>query len=760
MPVRPQGAALLIAALGLPAAGAMGAETRPVTPALPMQIEETALPPKGFRLQVTDDVAEPFIPAEAETSDDVTKRKARTWYMAGEVHSHRRETEKAIECYKKAVELDPTAIPAYGPLIGLLHDSGDTEDAKKFAFEAADRDPRGLRFLWVLAGANLRQPDVAIELLEKGLTLKTVKPDTADYLTMQRDLGTLYRAKGNFPEAAARYKIVFAAFKTADKFSKADQDRIFKEPGKMLEEFGEVFLSAKEPDLAVEAFNAASEKVQGAKATHSYNLALVFRETGKPEEALKQLDEYFAAQLQNKGHAAYQLLKDLLTDLKRESDLMPRLEEMRKRDPQNPGLRYYVAEQYAAQKEFAKAEALYTEGVEEVRDPRALVGLIPVYRGARNAEKLLNTIAKVYAVVPQSDNEELLNQLEPEMREMATRLKKELEALPQDKEAMDALLTHGRKISEGDDPKIDFVSAYLLGKFSTEAKRTPDAVHFYELAISMRNDPPGVLYRELAQYLMDEDDYKQAIKVLNDALKSPSDSLKDERWTFQYFLSFAHEFLGETDQALAVIREAQAAEPKNPQLRLQEGWVLSHAERWDEAIDLLSGIIKENKRNSPQEKKTRDTARFSLSNAYTQKGEKAKGEAVLEEVLKEDPENTQANNDLAYLWSEQGKNLEKAKDMVGKALKAEPENAAYLDTLGWVLHQLGENEAALEALLKAADKPRGQDPTIFDHLGDIYVAMGKTEEANKAFTKGLELEEKKARPDKKMVDKLKKKLGK
>ena len=300
---------------------------------------------------------------------------------------------------------------------------------------------------------------------------------------------------------------------------------------------------------------------------------------------------------------------------------------------------------------------------------------------------------------------------------------------------------------------------HLLGKFSAEAKRTPDAVYFYELAISMRNDPPGVLYRELAQYLMDEDDYKQAIRVLNDALKHGSDSLKDERWTFQYFLSFAHEFQGETDEALAIIREAQAGQPKNPQLRLQEGWVLSHAERWDEAIELLSSVIKDHSKNSPQEKKTRDTARFSLSNAYTQKGEKAKGEAVLEEVLKEDPENTQANNDLAYLWSEQGKNLEKSKEMVEKALKAEPENAAYLDTLGWVLHQLGQNEEALAALLKAADKHRGQGPTIFDHLGDIYVKLGKTDDANKAFTKGLELEEKKARPDKKMVEKLKKKLG-
>ena len=751
MPVRLVGLALLTVVVPV---SARGAEARPVTPAIPMQIDEAAPVPKGFRLQITDDIAEPFIPAEAESADSAIRRKARTWYMAGEVHSHRRETAKAIAAYKKAVEIDPSAIVPYGPLIGLLHDSGDTEEAKKYALDAADRDPRGLRFLWVLAGANLRQPDVAIELLEKGLTLKTVKTGTADALTMERDLGTLYRAKGDFQKAAEHYKVVFAAFKNADKFSDADRERIFKEPGKMLEEFGETFLSAKLPDLAVEAFNEASERVQGAKATHSYNLALVFRETGKPEESLKQLDEYFGAQLQNKGRAAYQLLKDLLVDLKKESELMPRLEAMRKRDPQNPGLRYFVAEQYAAKKDYDKAEALFTEGVGEVRDPRALVGLIPVYEGKRDAAKLLETISKVYAVVPQTENEDLLNQLEPEMRELSLRLKEEFETLPQDKEAMDALVAHGKKLSEGDEPKIDFVAAYLLGKLSAEGKRSDDAITFYELAISMRNDPPGQLYRELAQHLIDADDYKQAIRVLNDAMKHPSDGLKEERWTFQYFLSFAHEFLGETDEALSILKEAQQSQPKNPQLRLQEGWVLAHAERWDQAIESLSAVLKDFK-----DKRTRDTARFSLSNAYTQKGDKAKGEAVLEDVLKEDPENTQANNDLAYLWSEQGKNLDKARAMVDKALKAEPENAAYLDTLGWVLHQMGQHEEALKPLLKAADKPRGQDPTIYDHLGDIYKALGKTEEAMKAFTKGLELEEKKPHPDKKMIEKLKKKLG-
>jgi tetratricopeptide (TPR) repeat protein len=734
------------------------AETKPETPPA-AQVGDDTLPEistKGFRYQLTDDPAEPFVDPKPKGDAEKMKSQALTWFMAGEVHSHRRETEKAIECYRKAVDLDPDSVQPYGPLIALLHDGGDAEEAKKFAFQAAERDSRGLRYIWVLAGANLRQPDIAIELLEKGLLLKTIEAGSADFLTMQRDLGSLYRAKEKWPEAAAKYKIVFDVYKDQSKLSAEDRERIFKEPGKMLEGFGEAFLNAKMPDLALEAFDSASKLNQGSRATHSYNLALVFRETGKPEESLKELDQYFGAQLQNKGRAAYQLLADLLKELHRESELMDRLEGLRKKDPQNPGLRFFVAEQYAARKEFAKAEGLYTEGVSEVRDPRALVGLIPVYQGMRNSEKLLDTVSKVYAVVPQTESDEVLNQLEPEMRDMALRLKGYMEALPEDKEAMDGLVALGRKQAEGDDPEIEFLPTYILAKFSAAGKRTPDATFFYELAISMRNDPPGLLYRELAQHLMDVDDYKESIRVLNDALKSDSESLREERWTFQYFLSFAYELSGETDQALQIIRDAQVTNPKNPQLKLQEGWVLSHSERWDEAITVFQKIVAE----SARDKKTRDTARFSLSNAYAQSGDKAKGEAILEEVLKEDPDNTQANNDLAYLWSEQGKNLEKAKEMVEKALKGEPGNAAYLDSLGWILFQMGKAEEALKPLLEAAEKPRGKDPTIYDHLGDVYDKLGRKDEATAAWKKGLELETKKPKPDKKMVEKLEKKIGK
>ena len=78
-----------------------------------------------------------------------------------------------------------------------------------------------------------------------------------------------------------------------------------------------------------------------------------------------------------------------------------------------------------------------------------------------------------------------------------------------------------------------------------------------------------------------------------------------------------------------------------------------------------------------------------------------RGEDILENFLAENPDDIGVNNDLGYLYADQGKNLEKARKMIQKAVDAEPENAAYLDSLGWVLFKLGNYKEAISWLTKA-----------------------------------------------------------
>jgi Tfp pilus assembly protein PilF len=160
------------------------------------------------------------------------------------------------------------------------------------------------------------------------------------------------------------------------------------------------------------------------------------------------------------------------------------------------------------------------------------------------------------------------------------------------------------------------------------------------------------------------------------------------------------------------------------------------------------------------DKDTKRLAQMGLSNAWVQSGDMEKGQKVLEDVYAEDPTDPGVNNDLGYLYADQGKNLEQAEKMVRLAVEAQPENPAYLDSLGWVLFKLGKFEEALEPLKKANADPDYQDATLLEHQGDVHEALKQMTEAKELWKRALEVEEKAPKPDQKIVDRIKEKLAK
>ena len=149
---------------------------------------------------------------------------------------------------------------------------------------------------------------------------------------------------------------------------------------------------------------------------------------------------------------------------------------------------------------------------------------------------------------------------------------------------------------------------------------------------------------------------------------------------------------------------------------------------------------------------------FSLSNTYVQKGDMRKGEEILEKVLEVNPDNAQVNNDLGYLWADQGKNLDRAEKMIRKALAAEPENGAYLDSLGWVLFKLEKYSEAIPPLEQATQKSISGDATVWDHLGDAQLKMMRTEKAVEAWQTALKHSEEESSSDAQLVERIKDKI--
>lgn len=113
-----------------------------------------------------------------------------------------------------------------------------------------------------------------------------------------------------------------------------------------------------------------------------------------------------------------------------------------------------------------------------------------------------------------------------------------------------------------------------------------------------------------------------------------------------------------------------------------------------------------------------------------------------------DPDPTLYNN-LSYVLAKNGRDLDRALDMVQKALLAEPENSSFLDTIGWVYFKKGKYEEAL----KYIEKSLAVDPTsaeVLEHLGDVYEKLNQTDKAKEFWQKALDQDESNTEVQKKL----------
>jgi Tfp pilus assembly protein PilF len=179
------------------------------------------------------------------------------------------------------------------------------------------------------------------------------------------------------------------------------------------------------------------------------------------------------------------------------------------------------------------------------------------------------------------------------------------------------------------------------------------------------------------------------------------------------------------------------------------GVILTQAGKNEEAIAHYKRLLERFPNNDDLVK----LARSSLSGIYVTLEDYAKGEAELEILLEKDPDDPGVNNDLGYLYADQGKNLEKAEAMIRKAVTEEPNQYAYLDSLGWVLFKRGKVKEAVVPLEKAAALPNGgADATIVDHLGDVYFRLHDYAKAKGAWEKAAKILAEAQPPDKRLAE--------
>lgn len=117
-----------------------------------------------------------------------------------------------------------------------------------------------------------------------------------------------------------------------------------------------------------------------------------------------------------------------------------------------------------------------------------------------------------------------------------------------------------------------------------------------------------------------------------------------------------------------------------------------------------------------------------LAMAYQAVGEGEKAITAYNQVLSETPQNTIALNNLAWLYHETGQ--KDAETLAEKAYSLDPESAAIADTYGWILYQQGDHAKSIPVLEKAYSLSP-ETAEIAQHLAEAYKKTGRDSDARR-----------------------------
>ncbi len=743
----------------------------------------------GLLAQPGDDPARPFVPLRASTVDDRQRIEVVRLYSAARALEDRHEWKDAVSLLQQAIKLDPSSIAVARRLsriyIGALGRPDLALEYGKRVLAVEPGDSETLTHLVEFYKKN--DPAAALVLLNEVLANPKLEAHAFGRLLAQSELGKLYSGRLHQTDKAAdAYAKVLDALddKSANGLSPSDQARILGDvPAMAYLDFATVFLAADRLDLAVKALERGLVYDED-NAQISLVLADTLLKMKRGEQALALVDRNI--ERQTSFMEAYELLTKVLKGLNREKEITPRLEAAARRDSKNVPLQYILADRYRETGELDKAEALYKELLSSQPTPQTYRALAASLLKRKKAADLLKVMSEAWMRGAESQEA----------------IKQPIIAVALDDAMAEAVLDAGLQQSAAN-PAALSKSTYeiLLFIASKPGRATTNKVRRLEKLLRLQRlragqNPSEMSYKEIADTLSRMGNYAEAADALelvlakypnaktvpllvsladlhhrakhneavkatvNEAMKLNPGDPESQRALISLMIE-----IGQVDDAVRILRDLIKKEANNVEYELDLGRILTQYGRNDEAIKLYESLLKRYSNNEEVVKLARQT----LSVVYVNQGDYAKAEAELELLLQQDPDEAGTNNDLGYLYAEQGKNLEKAEAMIRKALASPEEHAtnnrAYLDSLGWVLFKRGKAKEALKELTKAVEIMTAEterdgtnpDATILEHLGDVHFHLHELEKAGDAWRQAAKCAEQTTPPDRRLVE-IRKKL--
>ncbi len=190
--------------------------------------------------------------------------------------------------------------------------------------------------------------------------------------------------------------------------------------------------------------------------------------------------------------------------------------------------------------------------------------------------------------------------------------------------------------------------------------------------------------------------------------------------------------MDKTEEAAIALEAAAEQKPDRPEPLVQLGHLMRGDEKFAEAAAAYDRAMD----RLPELKPEHWSLLYARGIARERLGEWDLAEADFLKALEFSPDQPFVLNYLGYSWTEQGKNLDRARDMIKRAVELRPQDGYIVDSLGWVMYRFGNYQEAVRHLERAAEL-RPEDPVINDHLGDAYWRVGRYREARFQWRRAL-----------------------
>ena len=697
------------------------------------------------------------------TAAELDQRESLHKFAYGLLCEHADKLIEALLAFEESAKLDPRAsepLRAQAPLLLMLDRPRDAMSAVEAALKLDPDD----HMTWFLAARLHRGFGEMKEFrtcIEKGLAnpdLATDDPALAQQLHL--DLARYLETTDAPAEAVAPYrsalKILDHPDLVVDHGPLIERKAIVAKAAEVYEKLGDLHTKLKQYDDAASAYRKSIERRPDQASRLCLHLAKIEVEQNRPAEALDNLDQYL--RLHPSSPEPYKMRLDLLAKLNRKAEGLPWLDQASQADPLNITLKLLLGSGTRPlvcrpRREAAVYQALVADSPsEEAYRPYFKLLLDSDRTGSRQMLEAFNTALKLSSTKTKP-GQPPKDMPTPQEIGRATGQARAMLAVLRDDAPLGRAVVDAAFVPNYPLGSLEYTTVVFLAMLADQHGRLDQAERYYKTAL-LERDPEneGSLYQGLFRIQWRLHKYNAIAAECRDALQTARNT---KPILFHTELAKALTRQGRlpeaeaaADQALQVAADTERSYAVHLKVR-----VLIQAGRFADAEKLGKKLLAEATLPGDVQE-----TRYMLSGVYSAWKKLDKCETELLEILKFDPANATANNDLGYIWADHSKNLPEAEAMIRKAIDLDREqrktaavldkdNAAYVDSLGWVLFRRGDVEGALKELERAVALPEGDDPSLWDHLGDVYFRLERYRQALTSWERSVELyETEKTRP--------------